>query len=94
MLRAGLAPVCDACVARVQAQSLTLCGQCGEALDMEGVRYAGQFPVEGLLCSRCRMVPPEFERAVLAEALLLQRLGDARAQGAGLGPGDRSAVTA
>jgi ComF family protein len=31
---------------------------------MEGVRYAGQFPVEGLLCSRCRMVPPEFERAV------------------------------
>jgi ComF family protein len=31
---------------------------------MEGVRYAGQFPVEGLLCSSCRMVPPEFERAV------------------------------
>jgi ComF family protein len=31
---------------------------------MEGVRYAGQFPVEGLLCSPCRMVPPEFERAV------------------------------
>jgi ComF family protein len=43
---------------------MTLCGQCGEALDMEGVRYAGQFPVEGLLCSRCRMAPPEFERAV------------------------------
>jgi ComF family protein len=31
---------------------------------MEGVRYAGQFPVEGLLCSGCRMAPPEFERAV------------------------------
>ena len=31
---------------------------------MEGVRYAGQFPVEGLLCSRCRMAPPGFERAV------------------------------
>ncbi len=31
---------------------------------MEGVRFAGQFPVEGLLCSPCRMVPPEFERAV------------------------------
>jgi ComF family protein len=31
---------------------------------MEGIRYAGQFPVEGLLCSPCRMVPPEFERAV------------------------------
>jgi ComF family protein len=31
---------------------------------MEGVRFAGQFPVEGLLCSPCRMAPPEFERAV------------------------------
>jgi ComF family protein len=64
VLRAGLAPVCDACVAGIQAQSMTLCGCCGEALDMEGVRYAGQFPAEGLLCSGCRMAPPEFERAV------------------------------
>ena len=31
---------------------------------MEGVRFAGQFPVEGLLCARCRVAPPEFERAV------------------------------
>lgn len=31
---------------------------------MEGVRFAGQFPADGLLCSPCRMVPPEFERAV------------------------------
>ena len=31
---------------------------------MEGVRYAGQFPAEGLLCSPCRTAPPEFERAV------------------------------
>jgi ComF family protein len=31
---------------------------------MEGVRFAGQFPVEGLLCAMCRMAPPEFERAV------------------------------
>jgi ComF family protein len=43
---------------------MMLCGRCGEALDMEGVRYAAQFPVEGLLCSGCRMAPPEFERAV------------------------------
>jgi ComF family protein len=43
---------------------MTLCGRCGEALDMEGVRFAGQFPAEGLLCSPCRMAPPEFERAV------------------------------
>jgi ComF family protein len=31
---------------------------------MEGLRYAGQFPIEGLLCAPCRMAPPEFERAV------------------------------
>jgi ComF family protein len=31
---------------------------------MEGVRFAGQFADEGLLCSPCRMAPPEFERAV------------------------------
>jgi ComF family protein len=33
-------------------------------LDMEGVRYAGQFPAEGLLCSPCRMAEPAFARAV------------------------------
>lgn len=31
---------------------------------MEGVRFAGQFPAEGLLCAPCRMAAPEFERAV------------------------------
>jgi len=31
---------------------------------MEGVRFAGQFPVEGLICSPCRVAPPEFEQAV------------------------------
>jgi ComF family protein len=64
LLRADLSSVCDYCIDGVERQSMTLCGCCGEALDMEGVRFAGQFPVEGLLCSPCRMVPPEFERAV------------------------------
>jgi ComF family protein len=64
LLRAGFSPICDQCVDGVTTQSMTLCVRCGEALDMEGVRYAGQFPVEGLVCSPCRMVPPEFERAV------------------------------
>jgi len=64
LLTAGLSPVCDKCIEGVEAQSMTLCVRCGEALDMEGVRFAGQFPVEGLVCSPCRMVPPEFERAV------------------------------
>ena len=64
LLTADASPVCEDCVRRVRAQTMTLCRRCGEALDMEGVRYAGQFPVEGLLCGPCRMVPPEFERAV------------------------------
>jgi ComF family protein len=41
-----------------------LCGRCGEALDVDGLRFAGQFGSEGLLCAPCRMVPPAFERAV------------------------------
>ncbi len=38
--------------------------RCGEALDVDGVRFARQYPAEGLLCAPCRMVPPEFEKAV------------------------------
>lgn len=64
LLQAGLSPVCHHCIEGVERQSMTLCARCGEALDMEGVRFAGQFPTEGLLCSPCRMAPPEFERAV------------------------------
>lgn len=64
IIQAGFLPVCPDCVEAVDAQTMTLCKCCGELLDMEGVRYAGQFPTEGLLCSRCRMAPPEFERAV------------------------------
>jgi ComF family protein len=73
ILRAGLAPVCETCIEQVQPQSMTLCDRCGEVLDMEGVRFAGQFPVEGLLCSACRMAPPEFERAV-AQAVYQDKL--------------------
>ncbi len=64
LLRAGIAPVCEACVDGIREQTATLCRQCGELLDMEGVRFAGQYPAEGLLCAPCRMVAPEFERAV------------------------------
>lgn len=64
LLRAGLSPVCESCLGAVAVQTATLCARCGEALDLEGVRFAGQFPAEGLLCSPCRMVAPEFERAV------------------------------
>ena len=64
LLRAGTTPVCESCLGGVAVQTATLCTRCGEALDLEGVRFAGQFPAEGLLCSPCRMVAPEFERAV------------------------------
>ncbi len=50
---------------------MALCERCGEALDLDGVRFAEQFPAvsvngpsEGLFCSPCRMVAPEFARAV------------------------------
>ncbi len=64
LAQAGSVPVCAKCISAVQPQTMTLCNRCGELLDMDGVRYAGQFPTEGLLCSPCRMVPPEFERAI------------------------------
>lgn len=37
------------------------CRLCGEALEMESVRFE---PAEGLLCNVCRAVPPLFQRAV------------------------------
>ncbi|MCU1322397.1 MAG: phosphoribosyltransferase [Acidobacteriaceae bacterium] len=44
---------------------MALCGCCGEALDMEGLRYVGaHLPAEGLRCAECRRVPPAFARAV------------------------------
>lgn len=59
-------PVCDLCLSRLspQSQSLrtALCRCCGEAMGMESDRFAS--PVEGLLCTPCRMAPPPFERAV------------------------------
>lgn len=64
LLRAASSPVCDECLGDIGVQTATLCRRCGEALDMEGVRFAGQFPAEGLLCAPCRMAAPEFERAV------------------------------
>ncbi len=64
LVRAGFSPVCDLCIRSISPQSMTLCRCCGEALDMESVRFAGQYPSEGLLCAPCRRTPPEFERAV------------------------------
>jgi len=73
-LRAGVIPVCEACVGRVPRQSavhgMALCDCCGEALDMDGARFAGRGVSavrglsEGLLCAPCRMVAPDFARAV------------------------------
>lgn len=64
LTRAGAAPVCETCVGKISEQTWTLCRCCGEALDVEGVWFAGQFPSEGLMCRPCRMVPTGFERAV------------------------------
>jgi ComF family protein len=64
LLRVGLLPVCDACRTAPQSQTSALCRICGEALEMDSVRFEAQFPAEGLLCTPCRLAPPMFERAV------------------------------
>jgi ComF family protein len=47
----------------LREQAAELCARCGEALDMDGLRFARQIEGEGVLCAPCRMAPPEFERA-------------------------------
>ena len=65
--RAGLMPVCGACVSRVRASALPACWRCGEAidsgLDLEDLRFARQM-AESLRCRECRMAEPAFDRAV------------------------------
>lgn len=63
LLRAGSSPLCDSCLAGLQAQTAALCVRCGEALDIDAPRLAGQFGADSLLCAPCRLAPPEFERA-------------------------------
>ncbi|WP_051978574.1 ComF family protein [Edaphobacter aggregans] len=64
LLGVGSTSLCDGCIDALRAQPGTLCARCGEALDIDGVRYERQFGAGPLLCSPCRMVPPVFERAV------------------------------
>lgn len=57
--------VCEACVARVEAQDErlnALCGRCGDALGMESARFASAMGTNE--CTMCRLAPPEFTRAV------------------------------
>ena len=63
LLSAGYSSLCDSCLDELRAQTGVLCVRCGEALDIDGVRLAGQFGGEGLLCTPCRLAPPLFERA-------------------------------
>jgi ComF family protein len=64
LVRASAVPVCDACRESPKPQTMALCRICGGAMEMDSVRFAAQFPVEGLLCTECRLAPPQFERAV------------------------------
>ena len=65
--RAGVVPVCEACVGRVTRDTMAACERCGEAinldLDMEDMRFA-KLLAEGLQCRVCRLAAPEFSRAV------------------------------
>jgi ComF family protein len=64
----GVVPICGTCWSLIETQTMPLCDRCGEALEMDSARMLGQFaaqiPAEGLLCSPCRMAPPEFARAI------------------------------
>lgn len=67
LLKAGVIPVCDSCFDSLAPQAGQHCQRCGEALgsslDLEDLRFSGMLP-EGLLCTPCRAVPPDFTRAV------------------------------
>jgi ComF family protein len=67
LTRAGVVPVCDACVACVRPSELFGCARCGEALDLdldlEDMRFAGML-TEGFQCRECKLAAPEFARAV------------------------------
>lgn len=52
-------PVCDACWNQLPEQSSPLCARCGESL---AIADFGEGP--GQQCRPCRMVAPDFERAV------------------------------
>ena len=58
----GEAQICERCRERVGPQTGELCLRCGDELDVVSVRMAGGWG-EGQ-CRMCRMVPPEFARAV------------------------------
>ncbi len=52
-------PVCESCWNQLPEQSGPLCALCGESLGVSDFGEGG----DGY-CRKCRMVPPEFERAV------------------------------
>jgi ComF family protein len=65
MIQVSRAMVCEACVARVEAQDerlMPLCSRCGDALGMESARFAAAMGTSE--CTMCRLAPPEFARAV------------------------------
>ena len=67
MISVSRATVCEACVARVEAQDElaglnSFCSRCGDALGMESARFASAMGTTE--CTMCRLAPPEFARAV------------------------------
>lgn len=68
MISISRAGICEACVARVEAQDQLaepanmLCSRCGDALGMESARFAAAMGTTE--CTMCRLAPPEFARAV------------------------------
>ena len=94
--RAGVIPVCDGCLARLVRDTPVVCHQCGDSvdleMDLEDERFARNLGAT-LLCRPCRMVPPDFVRAVsfgrydgeLRDLLQLFKFNGIRAVGSLLG---------
>jgi ComF family protein len=58
------APVCTACIKRLQPQKANLCTRCGEYLGIAEFTPSQSNPAKPEECRPCSVVPPAFDRAV------------------------------
>lgn len=67
LLRSGRVPVCERCLAAApKPPSGLCCATCGDALGYENERIMLGLARPEQRCTPCRLVPPEFRRAVAA----------------------------
>ena len=64
LLRSGRVPVCGGCLGAPKPLRGQCCAVCGDALGFENERIVSGLARVEQLCTPCRLVPPEFRRAV------------------------------